>query len=103
MIEINGKSFSGAIVKNDDAELIVNICAVETLQDLCLILTGVKSVTETQPNIDPIVYSVTNAVQISTIAKNVYAITFTKKASEIEELSNVVDKLLVMMLEKKNV
>jgi hypothetical protein len=99
MIEFNGKEYSGAIIKNDDSELIVSIMTVESMQDICIALTGVKTVTETQLDGTSVSYSVNNAVQVNASAKYCYTITFSKALTVIEELSEAIDRLLVMALE----
>ena len=62
-------------------------------------LTNVDSVTETIINGEPVIYAVRDAVQITSSAKNCYTIVFTKRLSEIEEMSNAINALLVAMLE----
>lgn len=99
MIEFNGKSYSGSVLQNDESRMIVNILTVDSLQDVCLALTGIKTITETKNDGSVVSYNVNNAVQVSSPFKDYYAITFSKQPTVIEELSNAVDSLLVMMLE----
>lgn len=98
MIQFNNKSYSGAVVKNDDSELIVTINTVDTLQDLCLALNGVKNVTETIGEAST-VYNVNTATQIGSPMKDVYTINFSKKLTVMQEMSQAIDDLLVMVLE----
>lgn len=99
MIEFNGKQYSGSIVKNDSGELIISICSEETLPDLCLSLNGVKAVTETTEG-GSAVYNVNTATNVGTSVKGIYTITFTKRMNVIEELSNAIDELLLLVLEE---
>lgn len=98
MIEINGRSFSGSVVKNDESELIVSIIATDTMPDLCLAMNGVKTVTETTAG-GSNAFSVNMATRINATGTGIYTVTFTKRLSVIEEMSQAIDTLLVMALE----
>ena len=98
MIEFNGKQYSGAVVREDDTELIVSVSTADTLQDLCLALNGVKSVTETNGG-GTFVYNVSTATNVGVAMQGVYTIKFSKKQTVIEEMSEAIDKLLLMVLE----
>ena len=100
MIEFNGYKYSGSVNRSDDAELVVSINTVDTLQDICIALNDVKSVKETLMDGTVNTYTVNNAVQVTATARNCYTILFSKKLSVIEEMSNAIDALLVMALEK---
>ena len=97
MIEFNNKQYSGSIVKNDSDELIVSICTNDTLPDICLALNGVKTVTETTEG-GSTAYTVSTATNVGASLKGVFTITFTKKQTIIEEMSNAIDELLVIVL-----
>ena len=99
MIEFNGRSYSGSVIKNDSEELIVSILTVDNLQDICIALDGAKTVTETGLNGTNTAVSVTKAVQVNASAKGCYTIVFSKKLTAIEELNQAIDLLLVMVLE----
>lgn len=98
MIEFNGRSFSGSLIKNDESELIVVIYADVTLPDLCLALNGVKTVTETTEG-GSASYDVNIATNVSTTVKGIFTITFSKKLTVYQEMSQAIDALLVMALE----
>lgn len=98
MIEINGKSFSGSVIKNDEAELIVSVISEFTMPDLCIAMTGVKTVTETTQGGSNAI-SVNSATHINSAGNGIYTITFSKRLSVIDEMSNAIDSLLVMVLE----
>lgn len=98
MIEFNGRSFSGSLIKNDESELIVVIHADVTLPDLCLALNGVKTVTETTEG-GSAAYDVNIATNVSTTVKGIFTITFSKKLTVYQEMSQAIDALLVMALE----
>lgn len=98
MIEFNGKQYSGAVVREDDTELIVTISTADELQDVCLALNDVKAVTETNSG-GTFVYNVTTATNIGVAMTGVYTIKFSKKLTIIEEMSKAIDDLLVMVLE----
>ena len=98
MIGFNGKQYSGAVVRDDDTELIVTVSTADTLQDLCLSLNDVKTVTETN-NGGTFVYNVNMATNVGVAMPNVYTIKFSKKLSIIEEMNKAIDDLLVMVLE----
>ena len=98
MIEFNGRSYSGSLIKNDDSELIVAIHTNDTLPDLCLALNGVKTVTETTEG-GSAVYDVHTATNVATAVRGIFTITFSKKLSVYEEMSQAIDTLLVMALE----
>lgn len=97
MIEFNGKQYSGAVVRDDDTELIVTVSTADTLQDLCLALNGVKSVTEIN-NGGTFVYNVNTATNVGVAMQGVYTIKFLKKQTMIEEMNEAIDKLLLMVL-----
>lgn len=99
MIEINGRSFSGSVVKNDESELIVSIIATDTMPDLCIAMKSVKVVTETNSGGSNAI-AVNMATHINSAGNGIYTITFTKRQTFIEEMSNAIDELLVMVLEK---
>lgn len=99
MIEINGRTFSGSIVKNDESELIVSIISSDTMPDLCLAMSGVKTVTETNAGGSNAI-AVNMATHINSAGTGIYTVTFTKRMTVIEEMSNAIDQLLVMLLEK---
>lgn len=99
MIEINGKKYSGAVIRNEENELIVSINTIDTLQDLCLAMNDVRTVTETN-NGGTNVHNVNNAVAINQSVKGVFTITFSKKPTVIQEMNQAIDALLVMMLER---
>jgi len=99
MIEINNERFSGSIIRDDDTEVIVSINTISTLQDLCLILNDVKAFTETLIDGTQNVYNVNNAVSVTATGKNCYTVTFSKRMSVLEEMSQAIDNLLVMVLE----
>lgn len=98
MIEFNGKQYSGAVVRDDETELIVTVSTADTLQDLCLALNDVKSVTETN-NGGTFVYNVNIATNVGVAMPGVYTIKFSKKQTIIEEMNEAIDKLLLMALE----
>lgn len=97
MVEFNGKQYSGAVVRDDDTELIVSISTTDTLQDLCLALNDVKSVTEIK-NGGTSVYRVNMATNVGVAMQGVYTIKFSKKQTVIEEMNEAIDKLLLMAL-----
>ena len=98
MIEINGRQFSGAVIKDDDSELIVSIVASDTIPDLCLAMDGAKSVTETTTGGSNVI-SVNTATHINQSGNGIYIVTFSKRLTVIEEMSKAIDDLLVMVLE----
>lgn len=98
MIEINGHSFSGSVVKNDEAELIVSLITTNTMPDMCLVLNDVKTVMEiTEGGTSAI--EVNRATHIGSTVKGVYTITFSKRLTVLEEMSEAIDRLLLMALE----
>lgn len=97
MIEFNGKQYSGAVVREDDIELIVSVSTSDTLQDLCLALNDVKTVSETN-NGGTFLHNVTMATNVGVAMQGVYTIKFSKKQTVIEEMSEAIDKLLLMVL-----
>lgn len=98
MIEINGHSFSGSVVKNDESELIVSVITTNTMPDMCLILTDVNSVTETTQSGTSVI-EVNRATYIGASVKGVYTITFSKRLSVMDEMSEAIDRLLLLALE----
>ena len=98
MIEFNGKQYSGSIIKNDSEELVVSICSNELIPDICLALNGVKAVTETNDG-GSTVYNVNTATNVSNTLKGIFTITFSKRLTVIQEMSQAIDDLLVMVLE----
>lgn len=98
MIEINGKQYSGAILKNDDTELIISVYSNDSLQDMCIAFDNVKEVTEITTGNSNVIH-VNAAIQIGSGIKGVYTITFSKKPTIIQEMSEAIDKLLLMALE----
>lgn len=98
MIEVNGKQYSGAVIKNDESELVVSVCSNDSLQDMCLAFNDVKDVAEIIDGSSN-VYHVNTAIQISSGIKGIYTITFSKKLTIIQEMSEAIDKLLLMVLE----
>ena len=98
MIDFNGHSYSGSVIKNDKAELIVTVISNDTLPDMCLALNDVKSVTETTEGGSNVIY-VNTATSITAAANGIYNITFSKKLSVIDEMSEAIDRLLLMALE----
>ena len=98
MIGFNGKQYSGAVVRDDDTELIVTVSTADTLQDLCLSLNDVKTVTETN-NGGTFVYNVNMATNVGVAMPGVYTIKFSKKLTIIEEMNKAIDDLLVLVLE----
>ena len=99
MITINGKTYSGAVIRNEDTELIVSISTADTMQDLCLAMNDVKTVTETNEGGTNVI-NVNNAVSINQSVKGIFTITFSKKLTVIQEMSQAIDDLLVMVLER---
>lgn len=99
MIDFNGHSYSGSVVKDDESELIVTVITNDTMPDMCLALNGVKSVVETTEGGSHAIY-VNTATSITAAAKGIYNITFSKKLNIIDEMSMAIDDLLVMVLEK---
>ena len=97
MIEFNGKQYSGSVVREDETELIVSISTTDTLQDLCLALNGVKSVTEIN-NSGNFVHNVSTATNVGVAMQGIYTIKFSKKQTVIEEMNEAIDKLLLMVL-----
>lgn len=97
MIEFNGKQYSGAVVRDDDTEMIATISTADTLQDVCLALNDVKIVTETN-NGGTFVYNVNNATNVGVAMPGVYTIKFSKKQTIIEEMNEAIDKLLMLAL-----
>lgn len=97
MIEFNGKQYSGSVVREDETELIVTVSTADTLQDLCLALNGVKSVTEIN-NSGNFVHNVSTATNVGVAMQGVYTIKFSKKQTVIEEMNEAIDKLLLMVL-----
>lgn len=98
MIEINGNTYSGSVIKNDEAELIISVISTNTMPDMCIALNGVKTVsviTEAGTS----VIGVTRAVYIGESVKGVYTITFSKRLTVMEEMSEAIDRLLLMALE----
>lgn len=98
MIEFNGKQYSGAVVREDDIELIVSVSTSDTLQDLCLALNDVKTVSEINSS-GTFLHNVTMATNVGVAMQGVYTIKFSKKQTVIEEMSEAIDKLLLMVLE----
>lgn len=98
MIEFNGKQYSGSVVRDDETELIVTVSTSETVQDVCLALNNVKTVTEVN-NGGTFVYNVSTATNVGVAMQGVYAIKFSKKQTVIEEMNEAIDKLLLMVLE----
>ena len=98
MIEINGHSFSGSVVKNDESELIVSIITTNTMPDMCLVLNDVKAVTEITEGGTSVI-EVSRATHIGATVKGVYTITFSKRLTVLEEMSEAIDRLLLMALE----
>lgn len=99
MIEFNGHSYSGNIIREDGDEIVASIYSVETLQDICIALTDVKSITESVLNGATSTHKVTAASHVARTANNCYTVTFSKKRDEIEALNEAIDSLLVMVLE----
>lgn len=99
MIDFNGHSYSGSVVKNDETELIVTVISNDAMPDMCLALNGVKSVTETTEGGSNVIY-VNTATSVTAATKGIYNITFSKKLNVIDEMSMAIDDLLVMVLEK---
>lgn len=97
MIEINGRRFSGAVIRNDESELIVSIVAPDTVNDICIAMTGVKSVTEITDGGTNVI-AVNIATHINVSGNGIYTVTFSKRLTFIEEMNEAIDKLLVMAL-----
>lgn len=97
MIEFNGKQYSGAVVSEDNTELIVSVSTADTLQDLCLALNDVKAVTEIN-NGGTFVHNVSMATNVGVAMPGVYTVKFSKKQTVIEEMNEAIDKLLLMVL-----
>ena len=99
MIEFNGHSYSGSVVSHDENELKVLINTVESMEDICVALNGVKSVNSEQQNGETMTYTVTTASTVSRVAQNTFVVTFLTKPTVLQEMSNTIDALLVMALE----
>ena len=98
MIEFNGKQYSGAVVREDDTELIVTISTQDSLQDVCFSLNNVKAVMDVNSDVTS-VHHVNGATNVGIAMPGVYTIKFSKKLSVIEEMNEAINELLVMVLE----
>lgn len=104
MVRWNDKTYSGNVVTERNDELTVVIYTVESLQDICLTLndvTEVTEITETERTI-----RVTTAICVRRIEPNTYHVKFSTKPTYrqevldlIQEQSDAIDALLVMLLE----
>lgn len=98
MIEFNGKQYSGAVVREDDTELIITVSTQDSLQDICLSLNNVKAITEVNSGVTS-VHNVNGATNVGVAMPGVYTIKFSKRLSIIEEMNEAINELLVMILE----
>lgn len=105
MIEINGTSFSGSIVGNENDTLSVLIRTVDEMQDLAQRITGASSVTEIADGQETN-HTVTMLRAIKSVSYNTFLAEFSTKQSfaetveaKIQQQSDAIDELLVMLLE----
>lgn len=99
MIIFGNKEYSGSIASVTDDRIVAVINTVDSLQDVCSTLDGVKEVTEVLQDGTRKTYAVTTAVSVYANTKTVYTIELLTKPTYLQELSNAVDALLVMALE----
>lgn len=99
MITINGNSYSGNVIHDDENTLLISIYAISTLPDLCIVLTNVKEVAEQMLDGTTKVYVVDRASEVSNVGNNLFNITFQKKKPLIDEMNDTIDTLLALVLE----
>ena len=99
MIIFGNKEYSGSIASVTDDRIVAVINTVDSLQDVCSTLDGVKEITEVLQDGTRKTYAVTTAVSVYANTKTVYTIELLTKPTYLQELSNAVDALLVMALE----
>lgn len=103
MITFGKKEYSGQIASVSDNKIVAVINTVDTLQDVCAALDGIKEITETTQDGTKKTYAITSANAVFANTRTIYTIELLTKPTYLQELSNAVDALLVMVLEKKNV
>lgn len=105
MVKINDIEYSGYVTEGDN-EITVIISTIDTIQDVISKMTSVKEIEEKGMNGIDKTYVVTNPISAAVVSRNVYAIRFSTKPTptqqleeKTQEMSDVIDELLVMMLE----
>lgn len=99
MLVINEKEYSGAVVKADENELVTTVSTNETLFEVCHAMDGATSVTEIGIDGAEKAYMVNNATRVMESVPGVYVVVFSTKPTVLQEMSNAIDELLVMVLE----
>lgn len=100
MIKINDVTYSGSIVpSHDDNKINVMLNTVSTIQDLSIALDNADKIIEIDFSGAETEYTVNNIMSISRVADNVFLATYSTKMTVIQEMSNAIDSLLVMVLE----
>lgn len=106
MVKWNNKEYSGNIITNKDDVLTVVIYTVESLQDICLSLEGVTEITEIRDKETENTFKVSTAISVKMVEAHTYHVAFSTKPTyqqeiqaKIQEQSDAIDALLVMLLE----
>ncbi len=108
MVIYDGKEYSGNIICNEDARRVtVILYTTDSVDDIAQAACHVSSVTETDENGHSKSYTVAAPVSTSVVSTHVYAVEFTteltdmqKLARVVQEQSDTIDSLLVMVLEE---
>ena len=106
MIQWKDKVFSGQILRDDDEVLTAVVYTVESFQDVSTSMTGVTEIYEFTSESDRAEHKVTGPRSAKIVAANTYFVEFSTKQpltkqleNKIQEQSDAIDDLLVMMLE----
>lgn len=106
MLRINGALYEGNIVDHNEDRLIIVVHYPGSFTEFADAIIGTKQIVDADAVGGEKVYAVTSPLQASTVSTNLYSAEFNRKpsindelANKIQEQSDAIDALLVMMLE----
>lgn len=107
MVIINEKRYSGTVMPSGEEKITVVIGTTDFYQDVVAAMSDVTEITEVGDNGRTKTYRVTAPLSASIVSQNVYSLVFSTKQTNIraleekaQELSDVIDALIVMLLEE---
>ena len=107
MIRIKDYEFSGTATVSGDNELTVVIATSWIIDDILPLTKDLDTIYSTDRNGLETAHTVTRPLSVSMVSRNVYALKFSTKKSDVQileeknqELSDAIDELLVLMLEE---
>ena len=104
MIIVNGKQYSGNVVKGDGDILTIVVHSIETIRDVADSFHGAREITEKNGDQEK-VYTVTAIRSAKHVSTNVFLLEFHTKAgfkeemeAKLKEANDAIDALLVALL-----